>query len=146
MIWAAGLYEGEGNVSRQGYTAFIQLLTTDEDVAERFAAAIGGRTNGPYQREGNKPYWKVALYGWDELHDVFRSFEPWLGERRRRDFEAVLAAQHEPRPKGTSEPCGMTTPGSQNGYARHVRRREAPCQPCRDAKAAYQKKRNPTSS
>ncbi len=51
--WAAGFFDGEGNVSQKGR---VQISSTERDLLVRFDAAVGGLGHiyGPYQQAGNR--------------------------------------------------------------------------------------------
>lgn len=94
--WAAGLYEGEGTVtkSKNGTTYTISMGMTDEDVVRRFHQVIGcGKVYGPYQpkRQGSKPFWRWSV---SDKKGTLRFAERvlgWLGQRRQTQLNPVLA-------------------------------------------------------
>jgi hypothetical protein len=96
--WAAGLFEAEGCVSFSG-TPILELVTTDRDVAERFADVVSGSVLGPYQPPptalGTRclPQYRWCVGGKDEVRRVATLFRPWLGARRRRRLQEVLVDQ-----------------------------------------------------
>lgn len=95
IIWAAGLFEGEGSIcvhtSAGKYVykrVHLALSTTDEDVVRRFHAAVGlGTINGPYQGT-NKRYWQWRVTG-TKARVVLERLLPYLGERRTAKAEEV---------------------------------------------------------
>ena len=99
QAWAIGLFEGEGCISirdekSRGYVykrVQLQLATTDEDVLQRFLAAVGkGRINGPYTRGTNKPYWVWTAARQDDVRTLLGEWKPSLGARRRGDATRAL--------------------------------------------------------
>lgn len=105
--WAAGLFEGEGftgeiwvlsGPSRKRVYPRLIMEMTDEDVVRRFAAIAGfGRVHCRPRKNTNicdnpKPVWRwEKTGGWDNYVAFYEHIRPWLGERRRERFEAVLA-------------------------------------------------------
>ncbi|MGN6431825.1 MAG: hypothetical protein ACTHNB_14015 [Gaiellaceae bacterium] len=96
--WAAGLYEGEGTVTRCKHRLRLAVSMTNEEAVRRFADAVGcGTVYGPYQydqRDGSvrKPFWAWIA----ECEDALRVAElltPWLSAERRRQLERVLRAE-----------------------------------------------------
>ena len=87
IAWAAGLFEGEGSISRFGrsgkFDLRVSLNMTDEDVVRRFDAIVdGGKVYGPYSSyRGHKPIWSWVAHG-DAGHDVVDLIGSWLSPRR----------------------------------------------------------------
>jgi hypothetical protein len=87
IAWAAGLFEGEGAISRHGrsgkFDLRVSLNMTDEDVVRRFDAIVDrGKIYGPYSSyRGHKPVWNWVALG-DAGHDVVDLIGPWLSPRR----------------------------------------------------------------
>lgn len=93
LAWAAGLFEGEGSIQTRGVRpgktgkachTSLHLTTTDEDVAQMFAAAVGcGKVYGPYRQSGNrKPHWRWTLHDLAAIRRVLEQFANYLGVRR----------------------------------------------------------------
>lgn len=103
FAWACGLFEGEGSIvscvrgprpARRGQV--VHLYSTDRDVVERFAAAVGvGKVMGPYVRPTptggavRKPVWWWGVRDLVELLPLLDRMEPLLGERRREQARAL---------------------------------------------------------
>lgn len=93
VIWAAGLFEGEGCLTlSNGRDPHAQLKMTDRDVVERFRVVMGFgslHVHGP-SGLGRKPQWQ-----WDTstqgTQALIAMFWPWLGERRRARAKEILA-------------------------------------------------------
>lgn len=106
IAWAAGLFEGEGCVSVQRpkhapnvVQVRLQVTSTDRDVLEKFADAIGcGRLYGPYDRDpSRKPvgYWFASSRA--DVDRAAEAMRPWLCSRRIAALDAALEARSEPR-------------------------------------------------
>ncbi len=58
IAWAAGLFEGEGCITKNGNSPALRLNSTDEETVIRFQRIIGaGAVYGPYQynsRDGSE--------------------------------------------------------------------------------------------
>jgi hypothetical protein len=91
IAWAAGLFEGEGSITRFGrrggsFDLRLGLNMTDEDVVIRFDAIVDrGKVYGPYvpvsRGAPRKPIWNWVALG-DAGHDVIDLIGPWLSARR----------------------------------------------------------------
>jgi hypothetical protein len=143
IAWAAGLFEGEGNVGLRYhaaghvYGAALRLEMTDRDVLDRFAGIIpGGKVYGPYRRGARrKPMFSFQLGAREPFVAACRVLLPWLGHRRRGQVETVLA-QLPPLPTRVFGPdCDWQGSGSWS-EERHRQRGEIPCRRCRDKRAA----------
>lgn len=109
IIWAAGLFEGEGSIVWTSYPSRhrtkrytrcqVSLHTTDKDVLERFVKAIGfGTINGPYtyvsrKIRKRKPSWYWAVAGHERVQTTIAMLWPWLGERRQKRAKEVLTLE-----------------------------------------------------
>lgn len=99
LAWAGGLFAGEGcftriNVYPSGIRA--QLDMTEEDVIQRFQAAVGiGKVYGPYSRKNpkGKASWVWYAGGFEKLQATLAMLWPWLNERRRNRAIALLRGQ-----------------------------------------------------
>ena len=91
VAWAAGLFEGEGCIQlpKPGMGVRLTMGSTDRDVLDRFAAAVGGKVRGPYKPNGrNTPPGRKPIYFWGvqgttSAQQILRMFWPYLGDRRR---------------------------------------------------------------
>lgn len=107
IVWAAGLFEGEGSVSfrrlekrAHRISCVMQLSSTDEDVVSRFADCVGcGRVTGPYRNrqwwhgekvEVGKPYWSWKCQACGAVYALLAKFYPFLGERRQKRAREVM--------------------------------------------------------
>jgi hypothetical protein len=108
LAWAAGLFEGEGSISKRNN--LLTLTSTDEDVVRKFMVIVGmGRiiewtpTAGQL---GKKKQWIWNLYRQECGQALLAAFWPWLGERRRkrvREYLHHMANAHRNRSKLGSE-------------------------------------------
>ena len=96
IVWAAGLFEGEGCIYINSNRIYAQLILqmTDLDVMERFVDVVGhGNLNGPYwQKNSTKPCWRWAVSKSSELQRILKMFLPHLGIRRAE--KAIEAINH----------------------------------------------------
>jgi len=101
IIWAAGLFEGEGCITFNGCKyAKLALGTTDMDVISKFHSIVKlGSINKsivkarPQATKQGKPYktcfyWSVTRF--EHVQAILAAFWPWLGQRRRARAEEVL--------------------------------------------------------
>jgi hypothetical protein len=89
IAWAAGLFEGEGCLTRPKYPT-MQLTTTDRDVVMKFKRVVGcGKVYGPYNRKF-KPIYQWVCYDREQIDRLRRLFAPYMGKRRLRRFAEVL--------------------------------------------------------
>jgi hypothetical protein len=104
LAWAAGLFEGEGCITRrQGVQTNLVMTMTDEDVVRRFHAIIGhGKVYGPYKtKTGVKLQWRWACTGSKHCIAVLAALWCFLGERRKA--RTIVAMK---------EMAGVRTPGA----------------------------------
>jgi hypothetical protein len=101
IIWAAGLFEGEGSFAA-GMSVHkrnkkprlgMRMTTTDRDVAERFMKAVGVGTIRvrPQTGLGTKDVHEWGTGGFHRTQYLVAMFWPWLGTRRRARALEVLA-------------------------------------------------------
>ena len=106
VIWAGGLFEGEGCISRslsRGNPQWrLQLAMSDRDSVDRFAAAFPGLGSVAYkgkQKEHYKPQWIWVCSKKRHLYAVLAAIYPWLGRRRKaRAREAMAEVLIDRRP------------------------------------------------
>lgn len=99
LIWASGLFEGEGCIHLQkGRYIHLNLVSKDRDVVERFVVAIGEGEARPKQvtPKRGEPYtaWQWNLTG-GRAERVLLLLLPHLGKRRSEVASAALAARAE---------------------------------------------------
>ncbi len=97
VIWAAGLFEGEGTVcwvkgTPTKYYPRLQLKMTDEDVVKRFAMIFNLKYKA-VNRKSFEPHWKDVWYldatGSKAYAPLIAMF-PWLGKRRQERITSVI--------------------------------------------------------
>ena len=99
IVWAAGLFEGEGCIYIYPTKTSVQLIIkmTDVDVMERYVDVIGyGNLYGPkcYQK-GTKPYWRSTVTKRSEVLRILKMFLPHLGKRRAEKAIEAINTLHE---------------------------------------------------
>lgn len=95
--WLAGLYEGEGTLTRNNTkantAAQLSITMKDKDIIERCAQVTKvGFLQGPYVR--NNPKWS-AMYRWsvyqrEDILYVLRGMWDFLGNRRKEQALAIM--------------------------------------------------------
>ena len=94
LLWAAGLFEGEGCITISGKYARLKLNSTDEDVVRRFHRAIGFgqvRVEDAQIKHGYKRQWEWYMAAQAEVQLVLMELIPYLGARRRARAHEVLS-------------------------------------------------------
>ena len=101
VAWAAGLFEGEGCITRnlshgKSYRK-LSMNMTDKDVMQKFVDIIGyGNLNGPYYYSGDrahcKPRWQWEIGRKGEVLRALKLLLPYFGERRAE--KATEAINH----------------------------------------------------
>jgi hypothetical protein len=97
IIWAAGLFEGEGTILLGAPKTYAQvrLGMTDRDVVERFARIMGFGAIATYQgvngvRGPRKPLILWRAGGYEKTQALVAAFWPWMGTRRRAQAVKAL--------------------------------------------------------
>ncbi len=103
LAWAAGFFDGEGNVGfyrnrRWGHLR-LSVAQTDETILRRFNAAVGGlgRLSGPSQPTGlgKKVFWTLTFYGYEYVQAVVALLWTWLSAPKRAQAKTALGAYFE---------------------------------------------------
>lgn len=95
IIWAAGLFEGEGCIHIQ--SNYIQskqrgrplcklsMASTDKDTIDKFVGIVEhGKVTGPYYPKGcTKPTYVWSIASRANVYCTLAKFYPFLGNRRR---------------------------------------------------------------
>lgn len=93
--WLAGLIEGEGSfltVTTAGYPyGWVQVGTTDEDIALRIQSLVGGTIHIDKRKEGWKTLYRWRMMRCKEAMAIAYGVFPWLGERRKQQVRKMLA-------------------------------------------------------
>lgn len=104
LIWAAGLFEGEGCFSyhNKGTGQFYAIMTNcDLDVVQRFHKAVWGMgsINGPYHgpKKTHKPQYRWRCGKFEECQALIAAFWDYLGVRRKAKATELLTKAKEYR-------------------------------------------------
>ena len=93
IVWAAGLFEGEGCIYINPTRIYVQLILnmTDLDVMERLVNVAGyGNLRGPHILKGLKPSWRWTVAKKTEVIRILKMFLPHFGKRRaEKAIEAI---------------------------------------------------------
>lgn len=101
LIWASGLFEGEGCFYRhpKNNCFGVSVCSTDKDTIDRFAAAVQIPRAGISYRIPKNPKWKPS---WDYRVSTFEGAQAlmammWngLGARRKAKATQLLKEYHE---------------------------------------------------
>jgi hypothetical protein len=99
VAWVAGFFEGEGSfvVGRGGSGRkylHLRLGSTDKDVLDRLQSLAGGRVIGPRRKQAlhHKDFWVWGISSHADAVALSHEILPYLGERRRRQFDKAMAA------------------------------------------------------
>lgn len=115
IIWAAGLFDGEGCITsyRKWKSVFLSLSMTDEDSVIRFHRFVGG-LGGIYEKlpPANKPtykkQWVWQTKRWEEAQALLIAFYPWLNKRRQDRAIEILTARRQIDSVGRTPKKGLT--------------------------------------
>ncbi|MBW7998502.1 MAG: hypothetical protein FVQ81_18400 [Candidatus Glassbacteria bacterium] len=105
IAWAAGLFEGEGNLYLQKTRPGppqpqMSLSMTDPDVVQRFRDIVNCgniRIHEDQKHPHFKRQYRWRLCSWERVSEVVDLFKPYLGERRLEHVKVFEAARDEPR-------------------------------------------------
>lgn len=91
IAWAAGLFEGEGNIySHNGRNWELNITSTDKDVIDKFHAIMGVGSRYSGTRPNRKTTYKWTTSRALEVKRILHLLMPHFGERRRaKAIEAV---------------------------------------------------------
>lgn len=88
IAWAAGLFEGEGCITKDSRSNLprIELAMSDKDVVEKFISIVGygtlkSKDFSCYQPQ-YKVQWRWAIQKASEVNRILTMFLPYLSERR----------------------------------------------------------------
>ena len=81
IAWAAGLFEGEGYITRNGKYPKIGLTMTDKDVVNKFVALFGLGNVRTRERHPCKTQYEWQIVG-KQCKVILEQLLPYLGERR----------------------------------------------------------------
>lgn len=98
LAWAAGFFDGEGNVGigkrgRHWRKIVLTIAQTEPTTLHRFAAAVGfGKVRGPYARKNplHRPVWYWSVEGPYRCEAVMSSLWPFLSDPKREQYAQAL--------------------------------------------------------
>ncbi len=94
--WAAGFFDGEGNVVRRKDNGIIvQIDQVDRDSLDRFREAVGaGHVLGPYgpYQANRQAYYKFSACGVVNVQTIYDALGPYLGLVKSMQFETALGS------------------------------------------------------
>lgn len=94
MAWAAGLFEGEGSVSRK--TARLQVKMISEQSVRRFGEVMDvGKVYGPYgpypSQMGKTPFFVWVAWHQEDVRSAAAALIPYVSPWMRAKLEAACA-------------------------------------------------------
>jgi len=97
VAWAAGLFEGEGCLSKDGDKWRLIVVMTDVDVIMHFASIydLTVKSFNFTQPEHYKQCFTTRTGKRDLIFKIVSDFYPYLGERRREKCNEFLAWYQE---------------------------------------------------
>lgn len=144
IAWAAGLFEGEGNISYAAKTA-VQLIVgmTDRDVVERFHRVIGcGVIRLEVRGNGHLTLYRWEVYDRNDVAAVLNLLLPWFGERRTAASRNALTRLNGNRGRNSERThCPRGHPYDEENTYRNPRNGDRQCIKCRIARVAESRAR-----
>lgn len=139
IAWAAGLFEGEGNIAFTGKNSVsLQIGSTDLDCLEKLQDVLSlGAIYGPKLKDGRKPFYTWNLGRGPDVKRVLELFIPWFCSRRLVRAQEAIDRLKGGRCKNYDEIIHGTT----GGYKTEIRRGILTCDKCRLALTTYKKDR-----
>ena len=145
LLWASGLFEGEGWISIQNSTPCLGIQSCDKEVLERVQAAVGEgniyhRKPRVYDYEkiqSRKEQWAWRVGGIEKVEKIIDLLWYGLSTRRRERAKEVLTTAKERRQNSTKKVGRPSTPskcGEVQSYWRGCR-----CVECKQASCLYNK-------
>ncbi len=150
--WAAGLFEGEGNIYRNdirraigsGYAFNMSLKMKDEDIVKRFYPVVKvGKVKARKIKEPyNYPFWEWTLGRTNEILDLCKKLLPFMGKRRTKQIKVAIKGKKylkKHRILKVVPECNYMKIGeiSSRGARNHVRKGEKPCIRCAENQREY---------
>lgn len=92
LMWAVGLFEGEGCITHGKNHFTLKLAMTDKDIVTRFAElmGVGNVCEQKPQKEGYKWQYVWRIHQRTEIIRILDLFLPHLGDRRAHKALDVL--------------------------------------------------------
>ena len=147
--WAAGIFEGEGNIYRNDKKRIfvMSVKMKDEDVIKRFHSVVKfGRVKSRKIKEPyNYPFWEWVLTRTNDILSLTKSFIPYMGERRTEQITRAILGKSlvkEKRFLKEVAECDYMTKGeiSTRGAKKHISKGEKPCIRCAENQRLYLRK------
>ena len=89
--WAAGVVDSRGSFTFNFKAVELRLQVAQlggREIGDRLVAILGGNVYGPYERAGRvKKVYLYMLRGERPVSEAAELMWPWLGDRKRRQFE-----------------------------------------------------------
>ena len=148
IYYLAGLFEGEGCISRQSNTGGFRLdiQMADEDVlrtAQERAGGIGSlylTKNRDPSRQHHKPLWRWSVVRSRDAAGLLMTMYPLLGERRQaRAREALEQWRELTPPKSDRSHCKRGHPLSGENLYRYVAKNGHTHRSCKTCRALRQR-------
>lgn len=92
LAWAAGFFDGEGNVYCGRLQLKISISQTDREVLDRFRAAVqAGKVAGPRpgRQQNQRPYYVYQASSYDTI-EVYEKLSPFLSTVKKLQFEEMI--------------------------------------------------------
>lgn len=109
IVWAAGLFDGEGSVRTSGRYRIVSLTNTDHRMLERFHAAVGvgtmsdrQRVTSPLSRKPQWVWWACAA----NAVAIAEMLLPWVSDRNRQRL-TLLTDLYRADKRGLCEHCNQ---------------------------------------
>lgn len=93
MLYAAGLFDGEGCLYKKDNKWKLSLTSTDFDIVSNFFDAVlrKGTISGPYQQANRKAYKVWGTVVQDDIYALVAMMYPFLCSRRKTKVEEFIA-------------------------------------------------------
>lgn len=139
LAWAAGIFEGEGCISKQGKSPRCSVSMSDEDVVRRLQSTLGigsiHKTPRSHIKSTYKDLWTWTAGGFPSTLYVVGLLWRWLGERRRNKAEEILKwAMALPARRRSTCGAGHSLTDPSNVY-QHPDRGTRVCKTCMNARS-----------
>ena len=143
--WAAGIFEGEGNIYRNdnkkrigsGSIFIMSVQMKDEDVVKRFHRIVNyGKIIKRKPYKNYAPMWEWRLTRTNNILDLCHKLLPFMGKRRTKQIRKAIKGKVYIKPrrklKATPLHCEYMKKGeiSNRGAHYHIRKGEKPCLIC----------------
>ena len=147
--WAAGIFEGEGNIYRNDKRRIfvMSVKMKDEDIIKRFYSVVKfGRVKSRKIKEPyNYPFWEWVLTRTNDILSLTSRLLPYMGMRRTEQIrKAILGKSLVKERQFLKEvpECNYMKKGeiSTRGAKKHISKGEKPCIRCAENQRLYLRK------